>query len=275
MLLTKVSRRLKKIRKAEFKKRAYQFSADLTYASPVIILGTQKSGTTAIAALLAELTGRSVTLDVVRAIQHPEWKILLRYGIGSFEEYIYKYKKEFSREIIKEPTMTYFYDEIRAIFPNAKFVMVQRNPFDNIRSILNRLKLPGNLESVNFSDYPELANSTAWRINLDSTWLGHVPLNYIDALAFRWKLAARIYLNNQDGMLLLKYEDFIADKVSKIEGLADRLGLEKTHDVSGSVDRQYQRKGDSSIDLDEFFGDNYSIIYRMCHQEAELLGYKL
>ena len=44
-------------------------------STPIFLLGNQKSGTTAIAALLAEATDLSVTLDFTRAINSPGDKI--------------------------------------------------------------------------------------------------------------------------------------------------------------------------------------------------------
>ena len=45
--------------------------ATLSESEPVFILGVQKSGTTAIAALLADATGLPATLDITRAISRP------------------------------------------------------------------------------------------------------------------------------------------------------------------------------------------------------------
>ena len=68
------------------------------------------------------------------------------------QDFINKNKVEFSSEIIKEPHLSIFYDELKIEYPNSKFVMVIRNPFDNIRSILDRLNVEGNQTILNKKD---------------------------------------------------------------------------------------------------------------------------
>lgn len=243
--------------------------------SPVFVLGIQKSGTTVIAALLAEICGASATIDIRRAIASPEWKVLLQYGIGSFEEYLFKFRREMSRPIIKEPGLTFFYRELREYFPSARFVMIQRHPFEVIRSTLDRLEIPGNKSTVNVNDYSQLADSPAWRINLDTSWLGHCPRNHVDALAYRWKLSARIYLENPNEFLLVKYEDFLEDKVNVIRTLAKDLDLPRVHDIGGKVSRQYQKQGTRPASWTEYFENNLDLVKSVCSKEAGELGYDL
>ncbi|MCH2556035.1 MAG: sulfotransferase [Alcanivorax sp.] len=257
------------------KKKAIDFCRSLSGDAPVIILGVQKSGTTAISALLAQAVGKDATLDVLRSIRHPEWKVLIQYGIGSFEEYIYKYRESFKKEIIKEPGLTFFYKELSRVFPRAKFVMIVRHPMDNIRSILNRLRVPGDLETLDIESYPLVKESPAWRINLDTRWMGYVASNYVDALAYRWKVGARTYLENKENFVLLKYEDFLINKDAYVKQLANEVGLQVNNDISAFLDKQYQSKGNSKIDTKCFFAENYQTIKRMCSKEAELLGYDM
>lgn len=239
----------------------------------IFILGVQKSGTTAIAALLAEATGLRVTLDIVRSIKRPGSKILRNYGAEGFDDYIYRYRREFSNRIVKEPGLTFDYMQLRAYFPKAQFVMIIREPEDNIRSILDRLKLPGNLSHVVPDDWPELKRSPAWRMNLDSSWLGHWPANYVDSLAYRWKVAAETYLSSPESFLLVRYEDFLKEKVGIIEKMSDALGLKVVRDVSTKVDRQFQPKGARITNYKEYYGSNYQYIQEHCSALARELDY--
>lgn len=247
--------------------------AELRKTEPVFILGVQKSGTTAIAALLAEATGLPATLDITRAIKRPGTKILRKYGVEGFDDFIYRYRKEFSRKIVKEPGLTFDYECLKEFFPKARFVMIMREPKDNIRSILNRLKVPGNLKELDPEEWPELKRSPAWRINFDSSWLGHWPESYVDSLAYRWRLSAETYFNQPEAFILIRYEDFLADKKGTVEELAQNLGFGVESDVAGKVDQQYQPKGMGVTDYEEYYGLNIACIRRQCGELAGRLGY--
>jgi len=245
----------------------------LRESEPVFILGVQKSGTTAIAALLAEATNLPATLDITRAINRPGAKLLRRYGVEGFDDFVYRYRREFFRKIVKEPGLTFDYEDLKVFFPKARFVMIMREPKDNVRSILNRLKVPGNLKWLEPEEWPELKKSPAWRINFDSSWLGHWPESYVDSLAYRWRLSAEIYFSKPDEFILIKYEDFLSDKKGVVEGLARELGFDVVSDISGKVDNQYQRKGARVADYDAYFGENIACISKQCDDFAARLGY--
>lgn len=242
-------------------------------SEPVFILGVQKSGTTAIAALLADATGLPATLDITRAISRPGSKVLRKYGVEGFDDYIYRYRREFSKKIVKEPGLTFDYQNLKHYFPKARFVMIMREPKDNIRSILNRLKVPGHLQWLDPEEWPELKSSPAWRINLDSSWLGCWPESYVDSLAYRWRLSAEAYFNETDAFTLIRYEDFLADKKTTVENLAENLGFEVVNDIASKVDNQYQSKGKRVTDYDEYYGENIEYIFQQCQVGAQRLGY--
>lgn len=249
--------------------------ARLAQQEKIFVLGVQKSGTTAIAALLAEATGQPATLDIVRSIKRPGSRILRNYGVEGFDDYLYRYRREFSRRIVKEPSLTFDYEQLRLYFPNAQFVMILREPKDNIRSILNRLKLPGNLSRLNPEEWPELHRSPAWRMILDSSWLGHWPKSYVDSLAYRWRIAANAYLCSPESFVMVRYEDFLNDKKATVERLAESLSLQVVNDISGKVDNQFQPKGKRVSDYHEYYGRNLQYIQEQCSALASELGYEV
>lgn len=108
----------------------------------LIILGGQKSGTTAIAASLARLIGRSATLDLSDPQHHSLLPLVAR-GDISFREYLKLTRKDFARPVFKDPTHTIFYPELREWFPHAVFIFIIRDPRDVIRSIFDRLDIDG------------------------------------------------------------------------------------------------------------------------------------
>lgn len=273
---SKIRKKLEISMQEKREKKVKLFSESLRNQSPVIVFGNQKTGSTAIAALLAKAISKPVTLDIKEAISDVSWQLCVKYNLLSFKEVVYKYRKDFSRPIVKEPNLSYFYDEIIDILPNAKFVFIQRNPYQNIRSVLNRLKIPGHLNDINYDDWPELCHTPVWRLTLDSSWLGRPQGSYIEGMAHRWDIAAKVYFKSPERFILIKYEDFLRNKKASIEGLAGKLGLSIKEDIGSLVDVQYQRKGNPEISPNKFFGDkNQELIRKICGESARRLGYKL
>lgn len=244
----------------------------------LFVLGNQKSGTTAIAALLAELTARSVTLDLDWARAQAPFQRLQRGELG-FAGFLRANRLELGRCVVKEPTFTFFVPELRAAFPAARFVFVLRDPRDNIRSILDRLGLPGDRRRLDPAAVEHLP--LGWRQVLDATWLGRAPGDqpgdrsgdYIEALAARWNACAEVYVRHAGSMILVRYEDFKADKLGSLEVLANSLGWPPRRDVRGSLDRPFQPRGNAAASWPAFFGANLSRIEDLCGPHMRDLGY--
>jgi len=238
--------------------------------APVIVLGNQKAGTSAIAALLGRAAGLSTTIDLRNEISRPTFHRLKAGGLD-FERFIRGNRLDFSRQIIKEPNLSLFYPELAASFPAARFVFIFREPRDNARSILNRLKVPGHLPDIDYRDWPEI--SPAWRLVMDAGWAGLGGDSYIDRLAQRWSYMARVYLAQPERFALVRYEDFRADKQAAIHALCAALQLPVVADIAGQVDRNFQPPGDRNTDLAAFFGPNFGLFERHCGEEMKALGY--
>ncbi len=237
---------------------------------PIFILGNHKSGTSAIAGLFAELVGLPTTIDLPSEMETPTCH-QVRQGMVPFQAFVQKNRVEFTRKIIKAPELTLLYPQVKEYFPGARFVFILRDPRDNIRSILNRLKIPGHLSGIDPKSFPEM--TPAWELVLDNCWLAMPPSHYIDALAERWSYIARIYLQQPENFVLIQYEDFCRDKVAQLKTLADRLNLKARNDVSDWLDYPFQPQGNRKVSWQEFFQDNLSRIESLCHEEMELLGY--
>lgn len=239
---------------------------------PLFILGNPKSGTTIIANLLSKATKQTLTSDIKSITKYAP--LLLDFKLLDFKDFTREHRYEFSKDIIKEPFLSFYTSDLIKNYPNAKFVWIVRNPHQNIRSILNRLKIPGNLKEINFNDFIELQKTPAWKLNLQTKMFGYTSFNYIEALAYRWNHVTNIYMHNKQKIVLVKYEDFIIDKKKYIEDLSFNLGYTLKEDISNYVNIQYQPKGNSEIDLIDFFGEeNYSQIDNMCKANMNKLGY--
>lgn len=238
----------------------------------IFVLGNPKSGTTVIAGLLAEHAGASATLDLWPRLRRPRTLAAVHAGEVPFRAFADRFRADFSRDVVKDVHLTFLYPQLSERFPAARFVMVVRDPRDNVRSILDRLDLPGDREDLDLSRHEM---RPLWRAILDCPWLDvGAEDTYIERLARRWSLAARVYLEHPDAMELVRYEDFLADKLGAISDLARRLGLERRGRIEDKLDRRYQPRGRSDVDWRSFFGpDNLRRIQTICETEARALGY--
>ncbi|MEE9268781.1 MAG: sulfotransferase [Candidatus Krumholzibacteria bacterium] len=252
-------------------KTSVQTLGATVHPNPLLMLGNQKSGTTAIAALLSEMTAIPATLDLQKEMKDPAID-RVKSGAMSFDDFVRRNKLDFSRPIIKEPSLTLFYDELAAYFPRSRFVMVIRDPRDNIRSILNRIDMPGNLEAM---DPARLAGLTrAWQLILDNRWLGLEGEHYIDMLAHRWNYTTDLYLRHRQRSLLVRYETFLQDKAGEIARLAGALAMPVLHDISHRVDVQFQPAGDRNVRWVDFYGqDHLTRIESICGDRMAEFGY--
>jgi len=225
------------------------------------IFGFQKAGTSAIAGLFAKMSGKSVTIDTVFLWGSYKAK-MNKTGIA---KHVNKYSYDFSKDIIKEPGATFYIPTIESYFKLEKYIFIVRNPYDNIRSILNRLKVAGNKEQIDLS-------------NIDLKWRSKFKNggeNYVQDLAELWLRAnnQKEYMHNHR-CVLVKYEDFVYDKVGFIEKLITEFNLDKVNDISDIMNNQFQPKGNSKTSLMDFFGSkNIDTIDRICGVRMRELGY--
>jgi hypothetical protein len=236
---------------------------------PVFILGMQKSGTSAIAGLLGLRTGLPTTIDLER-----DWRETTVDTAGvdadAFDRFVRRNAVDFSRAIVKEPNLTFLVDRIRDRWPEAPLVFVVRDPAETIRSILDRLDLPGDL-----NEFPAdrlAATPLAWRVVLDNRWIGVETAHPIESLAARWRRAAEIALAAGEDTLLVRYEDFKSNLAVEIDRIALHLGLEVTADITEALDRPFQPPGRPRAVAD-VFGPNLERIRRVVAPVAASLGY--
>lgn len=235
---------------------------------PIFILGNQKSGTTAIARLLAHGTDSSYSHDM---FYRRRWTDVSDLHTGSLtvEDVVSRGRSEFTRTIIKDPDLTFHRSELAHRFPDAQFVFVVRDPARNIKSVLERLGIDGN-QGLGPDVLPP---SPLWRSVFDPTPLGLAGGDLIEVLAQRWARAAREYLSAPEGMKLIRYEDFQASKEESIRSLAGHLGLEWVRALGQQADAQFQPKGSSKSVTDFFEPACLERIDRYTLDEATELGY--
>lgn len=245
------------------------------HPNPILIFGNQKSGTSAVTALLGEATGLSYTIDVFCLYDDLEERLLQHQA--SLDELLDRARFYFSRQIIKEPGLTFFYPELCTRFPNSQQVFVLRNPYENIRSILNRANLPGDLEDLQDSHWQYIKEKLPyWYVVFDGTLAGHRGQTYIETLALRCRRVFEVYLTCQTSVIPIWYESFKEKKVETINQLAGQLHLPIKQDITKIQDTQFQPKGNSSLDMKTFFGlKNIERIRKICGEASLAVGYKL
>ncbi len=240
---------------------------------PVFILGHQKSGTSAVAALLAEMTLSSVAVDLVNEDRRPSYQRVVS-GEMSFERFVRRNRLDFSCDIVKEPNLTLLYPELCTRFPRAPKIMVVRDPRTTIKSVLNRLGFPG--DRADLTTREKRLVRRGWDLALDPTWLGLHGTTYIEVLAARWVYYADVYLNHRDDMELVRYEDFRSDKIAELKRLAHAVGLVPRASISHLLEVQFQPRGDEATPIHEFFSaENLAIIEKVCGASMADLGYSV
>lgn len=236
--------------------------------APLLVFGNQKSGTSAVAGLLAQATGKQLITDFAGA-QEPYIGEFVR-GDVSITDYVRRNAWAFSAPIVKEPGLTFAAPALMTHFGKSRAVMVLRNPWQNIRSILERVDVRGDEDKLVPGQRP--LNRT-WQSILAGSDLGLPPAHYIDILAQRWLKAAQIAETLGDRAKLIRYENFSQHKRETIETLARDLGLPVVNDISEKLDHQFQPRG-RGADPKAFFGKNYARIATICGAKAAQLGYE-
>ena len=220
------------------------------------VFGIQKSGTSAIAGLLSERTGLSVTLDTT-LLWNPYLKAI-NDGQLDFGEHIKKNPFDFSKQIIKEPAASLLIKHIKEHFYLEKYLFIYRNPYDVIRSILNRLDIPGDKTNVNMHD-----------VNINWRYIFKDGTDYIEKLANLWLevYSQESYIFNSR-CVLVSYDVFNKSKINFIDELCDNLNLPKKNNINEILNKNFQPRGNANVDLKVFFGTkNFQTIARICDSQ--------
>lgn len=242
-------------------------------ADPVFVLGHQKSGTTAIAALLAQRLGRRYSNDMISRRRWRDAAEILA-GRVPVTTLMARAPSEFAAGVIKDPDFTFIAAALAEAFPAAHFVGVVRDPRTTLRSIYERLDLPGDRARLDLDAAPVLAARPNWRLLFEPEPLGLGDGHELARLAARWVLAVERMEALGPRCTLVRYEDFLADKVGVLDGLATATGLDARGDVSAVLDRPFQRPGRHRGTPAEFFGAaNLARIEDVCGPVMARYGY--
>lgn len=241
---------------------------DLNTLNPVLVLGNQKTGSTAIAKLLAHL-GRLRAVTDIHPLHAPDAH--LPDDPSAVAPFVQRMRYYFRHDLVKENELTPATGALLEVLPHARPAFVVRHPVHNIRSILDRVDLPGHPRSLDAIDL----SGSGWGPIVRGRPLGIEAADHITALAKRWQHMTDLYRRHDDRLHLVRYEDFVADKDGTIRRLADQLGIAPRRDIQSLLDVQFQPRGEHrSAPPEEFFSaEALARIHRHCADGLTTLDY--
>lgn len=245
------------------------------HAVRIVVLGHQKSGTTVIAALLSMMLDDEYSKDPLYFVdlgnaQQVE-RLLMRPDL--LRSVVSRHRRLFCRSVLKDPDLSFLVPQARAVFDNAKFLFVIRDPRTVIRSIADRLSLSKEDLCVTAENL-SLPNRH-WTLILSGALPPERGATVAEVLAHRWRRAAGEYLQNPGGFTLIKYEDFLQEKLETLRTGLTELGLRQKVDVAQWVDHQFQPKGKSTVATHERIGrGTWDSVTDICRRELIHFGYE-
>ncbi len=237
---------------------------------PIFFLGNQKSGTTAISSLFALAAGKSIA-TWVPGFSQPILEALWQHRITLPEAIRTKGAIEFSKEVIKECNLTFFHPTLRMQYPTAPMVFIVRDPRENLRSVLSYLQIPGSLPTLLPVYTPKRRE---WQYIIDNSWMDIAATSYITSMASRWMRAAETYLHAPEQFILIRYEDFQADKPGTIRALCEKLEHPVQKDFEPWLHYPFQPRHPSQQSWETFFGlENLTAIEQICARGMDAFHY--
>jgi hypothetical protein len=231
----------------------------------VVVLGHQKSGTTAIANLIAKAAKLSYANDPIYNTDKDSTRVLkyLYEDLSSFYLHVEKNKSKFFHNVVKDPDFSFSFEAVKELYPHSKYLFVYRSPVDTIRSIFNRLGIDGRYDEKSINSNMLRGGTKQWEYILNG--VGNDDFTVVERLSHRIKRSTEIYRENRNELILLKYEDFIVNKRAFIEGCCEVLQLPVKKNISSDVDTQFQPKGNAKTDTETFFGlKNFELVQSIC-----------
>tara|TARA_R110001606_G_scaffold316538_2_gene463315 strand:- start:3788 stop:4582 length:795 start_codon:yes stop_codon:yes gene_type:complete len=242
----------------------------------LVVLGHHKTGTTAIASLLAHAADLSISGDPIYEMSPSSSSLLdtLLNDTDSFVKIVKANPRFFFQQVVKEPDYILSIDEIFKLYPYSKFVFIIREPHQIIRSIFNRLSIEGTTE-LHKIPYENLSNSTSnWEYIVNGSPKISDSLTVVERLAWRIEKTTLSYLKYSNKIQLIKYEDFIKNKSQYIKEILDKIEMPCPKSISNIEDKQFQPKGDHKVLINDFFGkENYNLITNICDKTIKSFNY--
>lgn len=197
-----------------------------------LIFGVQKSGTSVIANTLAYCSKQSLTLDHKNL-----WPILTTPKSERFEFIERQFRMHpitLGSTFLKEPCMTLF-PELFAQFRTETCLLVIRDPLQTARSILDRLGVPIDAETINLDSIPP-----AWQGLFIRSSNSETP--FIRLIEY-WRMCMENDFWGRSNVIIIQYEDFIRNPEDEVASILNRLNMTKKRPASHIINVQVQPRG--------------------------------
>lgn len=216
----------------------------------IFVSGFPKSGTSAVASILAETCKLNAKIDFPRLITDQRLAERLINGEVNIHK---EFQGEMSYQLIKEPMLTLAMEQVKLAFPLAHIIHVQRSYQENIQSFLGRLGY-ASIVSHDFYEYQGRNKLIAksWNRILEHSWKGAKPYSFENLLDAKQIFDSR---GRSSADIFVRYEKFTDNKVEAISKILDQLHMQ-AREVLPSVilDRQYQPSS-TKFTSEKFFSD--------------------
>ena len=192
---------------------------------------------------MAEAGGLSSTVDIPTLWRTPVRDVME--GKRRAEDLLDHHRAYFSRGLIKEPGLTLIMPEIVSAMGARKVVFVVRDPYDTVRSILQRRGVPGNLDGLT-GNLERRLNKGHWHWTYDwpHRYRPTKPLcfenrHYVEGLAAMWQWSVEAFQKTVAAghdVEVVRYEDFLGNKQGTIEAVLSVLDVGVKHDIAPFLD---------------------------------------
>ena len=240
------------------------------------VLGNQKSGTSAVAGLMAAATGKRTLIDF--DIDRVSLIREVRSGARSLQSFFFRNGERLQgQEIIKEPHLTFALNHLLEVFPETSVVFVVRDPVENIRSIAERLRLDREGLNQNVGRFLSERRehlSQGWQLVFDDVALNgkdSFEQTVLELLVQRWMLAVRAIRDCRSNVVTIRYEQFQNDKEAEIARVCREADMVPIHPLNEKAEHSFQPPGPKRFRFDE---KDVLAIRSDCRDEMEWIGYE-
>ncbi|MGB0371592.1 MAG: sulfotransferase family protein [Opitutales bacterium] len=244
----------------------------LLEAEKVIVLGNQKSGTTALAKLVSLAAGESLTNDIEYFWE--EYLVERTQSKRDLNWALRRQREEFQARIIKEPNLSFYFSELLELFPNAKFIWIFRGPVQNIRSICERLDVSAEelMAPISKFDYSLHKRRPYWKWVFENPEFYPHTKTILESLVGRYKVLYEIWSKHSKHCMTVGYESFEANKIPLIKQVLEYCGLEYRYDIKDKIDVAYQPAGARAALPNEIVGYIEAQCAREMNKVSAFLG---